>query len=185
MRYARDPPESASLCVDIGVEEFELWVHARGAALARSAYLVTGDAHLAEDLLQETLTRVAQKWRKVGDSPDAYARRVMHNLAVDSWRRRRVRPAEALGATPPELAGRGDAVDVERRVVLRDALARLTPRQRAVLSLRFYEDLTEVETATVLGCSVSTVKSTARDALSRLRAVAPDLLSAFATGDRA
>jgi RNA polymerase sigma factor (sigma-70 family) len=105
----------------------------------------------------------------------------MHNLAIDSWRRRRVRPAEVLG-TPPELAGRGDAGDVERRVVLRDALARLTPRQRAVLSLRFYEDLTEVDTAALLGCSVSTVKSTARDALARLRAVAPDLLAAFAEG---
>ena len=164
------------------MEEFELWVHARGGALARSAYLLTGDAHLAEDLLQETLTRVAQKWRKVGDSPDAYARRVMHNLAIDSWRRRQARPAEVLGAAPPELSGRGDSIDVERRVLLRDALARLTPRQRAVLSLRFYEDLTEVEAAAVLGCSVSTVKSTARDALARLRAVAPDLLFAFAEG---
>ncbi len=167
------------------MEEFELWVHARGGALARSAYLLTGDAHLAEDLLQETLTRVAQKWRKVGDSPDAYARRVMHNLAIDSWRRRRARPAEMLGVAPPELAGRGDVVDVERRVVLRDALSRLTPRQRAVLSLRFYEDLTEVDAAAVLGCSVSTVKSTARDALAKLRAVAPDLLSAFAEGGTA
>jgi RNA polymerase sigma-70 factor (sigma-E family) len=166
------------------VEEFELWVQARGGALARSAYLLTGDAHLAEDLLQETLARVAQKWRKVirEGSPDAYARRVMHNLAVDAWRRRRSRPPELLAATPPELVGRGDATDVERRVVLRDALARLTPRQRAVLSLRFYEDLTEVEVAAVLGCSVSTVKSTARDALARLRAVAPDQLSAFAEG---
>jgi RNA polymerase sigma-70 factor (sigma-E family) len=163
------------------VQEFELWVRARGGALARSAYLLTGDAHLAEDLLQETLTRVAQKWRRVGDSPDAYARRVMHNLAIDAWRRRRSRPPELLG-TPPELAGRGDAAEVERRVVLRDALARLTPRQRAVLSLRFYEDLTEVDAAAVLGCSVSTVKSTAREALARLRAVAPDLLSAFAEG---
>ena len=167
------------------MEDFEAWVLARGGALARSAYLLTGDAHLAEDLLQETLTRVAQKWRRVGDSPDPYARRVMHNLAIDSWRRRRVRPAEVLGTTPPELAGRGDDAEVERRVVLRDALARLTPRQRAVLSLRFYEDLTESETAAVLGCSVSTVKSTARDALARLRTVAPDLLSAFAEGGTA
>ena len=67
--------------------------------------------------------------------------------------------------------------------MLRDALLRLTPRQRAVLSLRFYDDLTEVETAAVLGCSVSTVKSTAREALARLRAVAPDQLAAFTTGE--
>jgi RNA polymerase sigma-70 factor (sigma-E family) len=168
------------------VEEFERWVHARGGALARSAYLLAGDTQLAEDLLQETLARVAQKWRRVAreGSPDAYARRVMHNLAIDAWRRRRSRPAEVLGGTPPELAGRGDVIDVERRVVLRDALARLTPRQRSVLSLRFYEDQTEVEVAAVLGISVSTVKTTAREALARLRAVAPDLLSAFTTGDR-
>jgi RNA polymerase sigma-70 factor (sigma-E family) len=170
--------------VDRGVEEFELWVRARGGALARSAYLLTGDTHLAEDLLQETLTRVAQKWRRVHreGAPDAYARRVMHNLAIDAWRRRRSRPRESLGTAPPELAGRGEAADTERRVVLREALTRLTPRQRAVLSLRFYEDLTEVETAAVLGCSVSTVKSTAREALARLRARAPELLSAFAEG---
>jgi RNA polymerase sigma-70 factor (sigma-E family) len=164
------------------MEEFELWVHARSGAMSRSAYLLTGDAQLAEDLLQETLTRVAQKWGRVvrEGSPDAYARRVMHNLAIDAWRRRRSRPPELLSATPPELAGRGDASEVEGRMVLRDALARLTPRQRAVLSLRFYEDQTEAETAAVLGCSVSTVKSTAREALAKLRAVATDQLSAFA-----
>jgi len=167
------------------VEEFEQWAHARSAALARSAYLLTGDLHLAEDLLQETLTRVAQHWRRVRrqGAPDAYARRVMHNLAVDAWRRRRSRPAEVLRGLPPEVADHADSGAIERRVVLRDALARLTPRQRAVLSLRFYEDLTEAETAAVLGCSVSTVKSTAREAIARLRAVAPDQLAAFATGD--
>ena len=117
-------------------------------------------------------------------SPDAYARRTMHNLAIDAWRRRRSRPTEVLGGVPQELAAHGDGADVERRVVLRNALARLTPRQRAVLSLRFYEDLTEVEAAAVLGCSVSTVKSNVRDALSRLRVVAPDQLAAFAEGER-
>jgi len=165
------------------VEDFEQWAHARSAALARSAYLLTGDVHLAEDLLQETLTRVAQHWRRVRrqGAPDGYARRVMHHLAIDSWRRRRSRPAEVLGADTPEIS-HVDA-DADRRVVLRDALARLTPRQRVVLSLRFYEDLTEAETAAVLGCSVSTVKSTAREALARLRDRAPEHLAAFAPGD--
>ena len=76
------------------VEDFEAWVHARGGALARTAYLLTGDVHLAEDLVQDTLARVAQHWRRVGrgDSPDAYARKVMHHLAIDRWRRRSVRP---------------------------------------------------------------------------------------------
>jgi RNA polymerase sigma-70 factor (sigma-E family) len=167
------------------VEDFEQWAHARSAALARSAYLLTGDLHLAEDLLQETLTRVAQRWGRVRrhGAPDAYARTVMHNLAVDAWRRRRSRPPEVLGAPAPELGVHGD-VDTDRRLVLREALATLTARQRAVLSLRFYEDLTEVETAAVLGCSVSTVKSTAREALARLRANAPEQLAAFAPGDR-
>jgi RNA polymerase sigma-70 factor (sigma-E family) len=166
------------------VEEFEEWAHARSAALARAAYLLTGDLHLAEDLLQETLTRVAQHWRRVRrqGEPDAYARRVMHNLAVDAWRRRRSRPREVLGAEAPEPGIHGD-VETDRRLVLRDALATLTLRQRAVLSLRFYEDLTEAETAAVLGCSVSTVKSTAREALARLRARAPEHLAAFAPGE--
>lgn len=161
------------------MEDFEAWVQARSAGLARSAYLLTGDRHLAEDLVQDTLVRVADHWRRVTRSgtPDAYARQVMHHLAIDRWRRRRARPAEALGTPPPEPTGEG--YDVDRRVVLRDALLRLTPRQRAMVSLRFYEDLTETQTAAVLGCSVSTVKSTTRDALRRLREHAPDLLEAL------
>ena len=159
--------------------DFEDWVTARSGALARSAYLLTGDVQLAEDLVQETLARVAQHWRRLDrhHGPDAYARRVMHNLAIDRWRRRRVRPAEVLTDDHPELRGADDQdAAVEHRVVLRTALLRLTARQRAVLSLRFLEDLTEVQSATVLGCSVSTVKSQTRDALARLRALAPDLL---------
>lgn len=159
------------------MEEFEAWVHARGGALARTAYLLTGDVHLAEDLVQDTLARVAQHWRGLDrrDAADAYARRVMHNLAIDRWRRRSVRPPEVLADRHPEVSAADP--DVERRLLLRDALARLTPKQRAVLSLRFYEDLTEVQTAAVLGCSTSTVKSQTRAALDRLRALAPDLLA--------
>jgi RNA polymerase sigma-70 factor (sigma-E family) len=153
------------------MEEFEAWVHARSGALARSAYLLTGDVHLAEDLVQDTLARVADHWRRIGHRPDAYARRVMHNLAIDRWRRRRARPAEVVTDRHPELGH--DGPDVERRLVLRDALAQLTPKQRAVVSLRFYEDLTEAQTAAVLGISVSTVKSQTRDALARLRRLAP------------
>ena len=122
--------------------DFEDWVTARSGALARTAYLLTGDVQLAEDLVQETLARVAQHWRRLD----------RHHGPDDQ-----------------------DAA-VEQRVVLRTALLRLTARQRAVLSLRFLEDLTEVQSATVLGCSVSTVKSQTRDALARLRALAPDLL---------
>jgi RNA polymerase sigma-70 factor (sigma-E family) len=162
------------------VEDFEDWVAARGGALARTAYLLAGDVHLAEDLVQDTLARVAARWRRLAraESYDAYARTTMHHLAIDRWRRRRARPPEVLTDRHPELGG--DGPDVERRLVLRDALLRLTPRQRAVLSLRFYDDLTEVQTAAVLGCSVSTVKSQSRAALERLRVLAPDLLASLA-----
>jgi RNA polymerase sigma-70 factor (sigma-E family) len=168
------------MCVYKGMEDFEAWAQARSAALARSAYLLTGDLHHAEDLAQETLVRVALRWSRLArdSSPDAYARVVMYRLAVDSWRRRRSRPREFLGR-PPDLAEADDAV--EERLVLRDALARLTAKQRAVLALRFYEDLTEVQTAEVLGVSVSTVKSQTRDALARIRAVAGGLLAALTT----
>ena len=133
-------------------EDFEDWVGARSASLARSAYLLTTDVQLAEDLLQDTLARVAQHWPELSrrGTPDAYARRVMHNLAIDRWRRRQVRPVEVAVEGRPELAVPGDDAEaVTRRVVLRDALARLTTKQRAVLSLRFYEDLTEVQKSVI------------------------------------
>ncbi len=165
-------------------EEFEAWVHARAPSLGRSALLIAGDVQLAEDLVQETLVRIAQKWQRLerrGD-PDAYAHRVLHNLAIDAWRRRQRRPQE-VASIPAPLEGRepsqGEPADIgtERRILMAEALARLTPKQRAVLVLRFYEDLTEVQTAVTLGCSPNTVKSQARQALARLRELAPDLLA--------
>jgi RNA polymerase sigma factor (sigma-70 family) len=91
-----------------------------------------------------------------------------------------VRPREVLDDGRVELASPGDDAEaIARRVVLREALARLTPKQRAVLSLRFYDDLTEAQTAEVLHCSVNTVKSQTRHALARLRTLAPDLVTSF------
>jgi RNA polymerase sigma-70 factor (sigma-E family) len=166
------------------MEEFEAYVQARSAALARTAYLLTGDVHHAEDLLQETLARVASRWPALlrkGD-PDAYVRTVMYHRAVDTWRRRRVREVPGQQEEYVELRGACDDEEtVVRRMVLRDALSRLTPRQRAVLVLRYYEDRTEVEAAAVLGCSVNTVKSQTRHALGRLRLLAPELPEAFAS----
>lgn len=160
-------------------DDFEQWVHARSRALARAAYLLTGDVHLAEDLVQETLGRVAQHWPRVvrKGTPDAYAHQVMNNLAIDGWRRRSRRPQEV---TPQygEHAPSPAESPVER-VALRDALLRLTPKQRAVLLLRFYEDYSESQTAHLLGCSPNTVKSQTRHALQRLRDLAPDVLSEF------
>lgn len=168
--------------MDRGVEDFEAWVVARSPSLTRTAYLLTGDLHAAEDLLQEALARVAQRWPRLvrsGD-PDAYVRRVLHNLVTDRWRRRTRRPPELLTATPDERRpGPDEPASVESRLLLGEALGRLTPKQRAVLSLRFYDDLTEVQAAGVLGCSVSTVKSQTRVALARIRQVAPDLLDSL------
>ncbi|WP_214319918.1 SigE family RNA polymerase sigma factor [Nonomuraea sediminis] len=154
---------------------FRAFVYSRERALMRTAYLLTGDPHLAEDLLQSVLAKVAQKWHKLerDANPEAYARRALVNEHI-SWRRR-LRHAELPSAAPPDLPERGQ--DVELKLALRDALARLTPKQRAVIVLRYYEDRTERETADLLGCSVGTVKSQTNYALSKLRALAPELLS--------
>jgi len=161
-------------------EGFDAFVATRGAALMRTASLLTGDRVAAEDALQEALTRVAMRWPKVirGGAPEPYVRRVLYNVVVDDWRRRR-----RIDVEPGETPDRADGVDLAHRVssslVLSEALARLTPRQRAVLVLRYYEDLTEVQTADALRCSVSTVKSQTKHALSRLRILAPDLIGTF------
>jgi RNA polymerase sigma-70 factor (sigma-E family) len=155
-------------------QSFEDFVRGRTAALSRIAYLLTGDHHLAEDLVQQALLRVASRWSALvarGD-PDAYVRRVMYNQHV-SWWRRREPPAVRHQAPYAAAPDPGDAVVVA--LAVRQALAQLGPRQRAVLILRYFEDLTEARTAEILGVSVGTVKSQARDGLARLRALVPDL----------
>jgi RNA polymerase sigma-70 factor (sigma-E family) len=154
---------------------FNAYVGARLAQWSRVAYLLTGDRHLAEDLVQITLERAARRWERLvaGGDPDAYVRRIMHSQHVSLWRRR-WRGVELRADVPDRPAG-DTAAATERAVVVRQALARLATRQRAVLVLRFFEDLTEVEAAAVLGCSVSTVKSQTRDALARLQVLAPEL----------
>ena len=154
-------------------QEFLEFCQARTPALFRVAYGIAGDQHLAEDLLQTALERLVRRWHQV-DEPEAYVRRIMVNEAATWWRRWRRR--EALTATPPEHAAEADAVSaVDLRRSLRDGLLRLGPRQRAVLVLRYLEDLSEREVADILGCSPSTVGSQASRALSRLRELCPDL----------
>lgn len=153
--------------------EFVEYVRARQHRLLRAAYLVCGDLHLAEDLLQGALVKLARQWDRVRDEqPDAYVRRILYRDAVSSWRRRR---HEVVGLEPgldvPTPAW--EAEDVERRLDVLRALDVLTPRQRATVVLRFFEDRSERETADVLGCSVGTVKSQTHDALVRLRAAMP------------
>ncbi|HWB37068.1 MAG TPA: SigE family RNA polymerase sigma factor, partial [Rugosimonospora sp.] len=150
----------------------EEFVRARSSALGRTAYLLTGDRHDAEDLLQTALARAATRWERL-DDPEAYVRRVLYTQAVSGWRARLRRPVEWLGPEPPPSPAPPEEVEV--RVVLDGALRRLTPKQRAVLVLRYYEDRTESQAAEILGCSVGTVKSQTRHALARLRALSPEL----------
>lgn len=154
---------------------FEEFVTARTPGLSRVAFLLTGDHHLAEDLLQVALSQVASRWPEVRNgNPEAYVRRCLVN-ELTSWRRRRryhERPVESAvdTADPTDVA-----TSVVRRLVVGRALAQLTPRQRAVLVLRFFEDLSEADTAEIMGVSVGTVKSQTSHALARLRAAAPEL----------
>ncbi|GAA0390896.1 hypothetical protein Acor_19210 [Acrocarpospora corrugata] len=159
-------------------EGFQEFVHTRQQALMRTAYLLTGNAHLAEDLLQTVLTKVATRWPKLARDAniEAYARKALVNQHL-SWRRRR--HVELPTGTLPEHGRSHDETTV-RRLALRQALAKLTPRQRTVLVLRFYEDRTEHETSQLMGCSLGTVKSQTHHALARLRALAPDLAELLA-----
>lgn len=158
--------------------EFEQFVTESSAALLRTAYLVAWDLTEAEDLVQDCLLAIARRWPRVRgmDHPHAYARRVLINLALDGAgkhsRRRRELEADdltTLGQLPDGDAARAFQ-DVDVRSELIDALGTLPPRQRAVLVLRYFEDLPEAEVARVLGCSVGTVKSTASRGLARLHA---------------
>jgi len=153
-------------------QQFREFVLARSAALSRTAYLLTGDVHRAEDLLQTSLARAAAAWHRIEGDPEPYVRRILHHQSISWWRRRRVRE------TPwPEGydAPAGGSTDPDLRLSLDRALGLLTPKQRSVLVLRFYDDLTEVEAARVLGIAPGTVKSTTRQALARLRATSPHL----------
>jgi RNA polymerase sigma-70 factor (sigma-E family) len=152
-------------------EEFTRWARARQQHLLRVALLLTDDRNRAEDLVQDALTQVAMRWPKLRDSsPDAYARKVIYHGNISWWRRRR---GEVLTAEPLDRPASRDLV--ERRLLVRRALTTLTPRQRAVVVLRYFEDLTERDTAEVLGVSVGTVKSQTHLALRRLREAAPEL----------
>lgn len=148
--------------------EFQEFVVARWPRLIRTAYLLTGDRHHAEDLAQTTLVRAFQGWNRVrlSESPDAYVHSIMVRCNANRFRKRRV--AERLGDLPER--GVADATDqVGQRRALVAALQDLPKKQRAIVVLRFWSDLTERQTAEVVGCSVGTVKSQTHRALARLR----------------
>lgn len=156
-------------------EGFREFVGSRSAGLSRVAYLLTGDFHLAQDLLQSALAKTAAHWPQIrGGNPDAYVRRVLYHEHASGWRRRRV--SETLVAALPAQLGSDPTPGTTLRLTVLAALARLPPRQRAVIVLRFYEDLTEVQIAEVMDVTVGTVKRAKHDAINRLRTDAPELL---------
>lgn len=158
-----------------GRHEFEgldALVAERGDALLATATLMCGSRTAGEDLLQAALERVMRQWGRVDGDPEGYLRRTLYHLAVDQWRARRRRPpAVHLAVEPPVGDG---AAHVQLRHALVQALALLPPRQRAVLVLRYWEQLSEAEAAQALGCSVGTVKSSASRGLARLRELTAD-----------
>jgi RNA polymerase sigma-70 factor (sigma-E family) len=155
-------------------DEFAAFARSCQPRLLRAAYLICGDAHLAEDLLQSAFVKVALRWPQLRDGqPEAYARTVLYRDAVSWWRRQR---REVTVAAPPERHAPDTSGDeVPLRVVFARALRRLTPKQRALLVLRFFEDHTEAHTAQILGVSIGTIKSQTVVALRRLRELAPEL----------
>ena len=153
--------------------DFEAWMTARQPALLRTACLLTGETHTAEDLVQTTLAKMYLAWDRIADREhvDAYARKALVNEYRSLWRRpwrRRELSSEALpesGAPGREYDGHNDA--------LWEFVGTLPPKQRAVIVLRYYEELTEAETAAALGISVGTVKSQTSRALAALRTRTP------------
>jgi len=154
---------------------FREFVAAARPRLVRTAYLLCGDPHEAHDLVQVTLMRVHRRWRSIErtDLPQAYARKVLVNLAASFWRRRLRAPLVALTAAgepgQPEPAQPDPTTALADRAELWEAVMALPPRTRAVLVLRYFEDLTEADTAAALGCSIGSVKSQASRGLVRLR----------------
>jgi RNA polymerase sigma-70 factor (sigma-E family) len=155
---------------DRAVADLELFLADRGEALLRTAVLLAGSREAGEDLLQAALERLLRHWRKIEGDPEGYLRRTLYHLAADNWRQQRARRKGLRLLRPGASAA---AVDGTAEVDLRDSLVRLLmqlpPRQRAVIVARYWEQLSEAETARVLGCSLGTVKSAASRGLRRLR----------------
>lgn len=151
-------------------EGFAQFIEARERALQRTAWFLTNDWALAQDLVQTALARSWPYWGMIrrGDDPEIYVRRVMVNTWA-TWRRRRWRAEQPTGMLTNQPAPGDMATDVATRLAVRSVLAILTERQRAVVVLRLFDDLSEAQVAQILGCAVGTVKATMSQALARLR----------------
>jgi RNA polymerase sigma factor (sigma-70 family) len=169
---------------------FRDFLAARQSHLLRAAWLLTGDAHLAEDLLQTALVKVLPRWERLArdGALEAYLRKTMVTTSTTWWRRKwhgevpsGPVPGDVPGRAPGRVPGRQPTAGVggatfeagfeaaDDRSVLGAAVRSLPPRQRAVVMLRYYLDMSEAETAALLGCSAGTVKSQSSKALATLR----------------
>lgn len=156
-------------------QDFREFVAARWSSLFRAALLLTGQREAAEDLVQIALARVAGRWNRL-DQPEPYIRRIMYHQQVSRWRLRswgRERPTDVL----PDVAESCDRTDeADTRLSLMEALRHLSPQQRAVIVLRFYEDLPDSEIAATLGISVGAVRSHNHRGLTKLRALRSEFI---------
>lgn len=159
-------------------DAFDAFVKARLPHLLRLGRALTGSEHAGADLVQDALERSLMRWSRIeSDDPEGYVRRVMVTRNISAWRRVR---RERLSAEVPETS----YDDPQADPALWAALAQLPPRQRAVIALRYYEDLTEAQTAALLGVSAGTVKSQASRAMARLRELLAEPDAADAAGER-
>ncbi len=154
---------------------FAEFVAARSGALHRAAYLMVGDVGLAQDLVQEALTKTYVAWPRLRDTgnAEAYARKTITNTAI-TWFRRKGWNAERTSETVPDRVDAGHADGVADRAWVQECLMKLPPRQRAAIVLRYYDDLTEAQTAAAMDCAVGTVKSQVAAGLTKLRALMGD-----------
>jgi RNA polymerase sigma-70 factor (sigma-E family) len=159
-------------------EGLDALVAERGGALLATAQLLTGSRAAGEDLVQAALERLMRHWKRVSGDKEGFLRRTMYHLAIDQWRSSRRRPEVLARVEPPGTSDDTDGWHLRQALV--QALRELPPRQRAVLVLRYWEQLSEAEAAATLGCSIGTVKSSASRGLVRLR----ELTTAWPVEDR-
>jgi RNA polymerase sigma-70 factor (sigma-E family) len=151
-------------------QRFEEFVQEHGPHLLRTAYLLVGDRGHAEDILQTALERAARRWDRIDGDHVAYVRRTIVNLTTDRWRRRRTAVVELPTARALDVSDHHDATaQVDLREVLIRVVNQLPPRQRAVIVLRYFGDLSEADISAALGISVGTVKTAASRARAALR----------------
>ncbi|MFY1618490.1 SigE family RNA polymerase sigma factor [Micromonospora sp. WMMD736] len=155
--------------------EFTTFVQERGAALLRVAYVLAGNQHAAEDLLQNALAKAYARWPRIRGDAEPYVKRILYHDQVSGWRRRARRAEVPVAELPERPLDSDSGRETDLRLLLLDALRTLPPRQRAVLTLRYLEDLSVEQTASLLGCRAGTVASQSAKALARLRHLVPGL----------